>query len=279
MSLFRSTLRPPSESSDVAVRRYLLAARARIEPDPLFRRRLRGLVMNRHVAVREGLDRPAATRSHARAMGAIGRACLYASVALAASVGGTMAASQGALPGDALYPVKRQVEALRLQALPAAFHDDLAVYMLSERISEMTRLAEAGDAARAASLVPAIEAGYARLSELGVDAPGSDVLGARLVVLEALHERLPDAAQAAVERAVERGTGHEADAAQPVGPPSGAYGRDARERLPAAGPLRTEGEARPDDQASAADGRSRSPGQSRVVHVQPEQGTVEDLAE
>lgn len=215
MSLFHSTLRPPPTSSDEAVRRYLLSVRAGIEPDPLFRRRLRGLVVNHHVAVREGLERPAASRSGVRAMSAIGRATLYASVAIAATVGGTMAASRGAVPGDALYPVKRQIEVLRLQALPSAFHDDLAVYTLSERIHEMTRLIEAGDTAGAASLVPAVEAGYARLVELGVGTERSEVLEARMVVLEALHDRLPAPAQAAIERAMERATPPVVDASQP----------------------------------------------------------------
>lgn len=263
MSLFRSTLRPPPTSSDEAVRRYLLAVRAGIEPDPLFRRRLRGLVVNHHVAVREGLERPALSRTGARAMGAIGRACLYASVAIAASVGGTMAASQGALPGDALYPVKRQVEALRLQALPAAFHDDLAVYTLSERIHEMTRLVEAGDTAAAASLVPAVEAGYARLVELGVGTERSEVLEARMVVLQALHERLPAPAQEAIERAMERVTNPLTEAARPVAP---ALARPAanREGRPATAPSPTE--EQPGEQRGQADEKVTGPRESPPPH-------------
>ena len=262
MSLFRSTLRPPPTSSDEAVRRYLLTVRAGIEPDPLFRRRLRGLVVNRHVAVREGLERPAVTRSGARAMGALGRACLYASVAIAASVGGTMAASQGALPGDAIYPLKRQVEALRLQALPVTFHDDLAVYTLSERIHEMTRLVEAGDTAAAAALVPAVEAGYARLVELGVGTERSEVLEARMVVLDALHERLPASAQAAIEQAMERATKPVVDASQPDAarprPETNPHGR------PATAPSRTE--QQPGDQRGQADEKVANPPESPPAH-------------
>ena len=55
MSLFNDTLRPPAILSDQAVERYLAAIRAEIEPDPFFRRRLRGQVMNRFVATREGM--------------------------------------------------------------------------------------------------------------------------------------------------------------------------------------------------------------------------------
>ena len=89
MSLFRDSMRPPPITSDAALRRYLEIIRAEIEPDPLFRRRLRGLVVNEFVAAREGVALPA--RHGVRAMGRLGRACLYASVALAMTAGATMA--------------------------------------------------------------------------------------------------------------------------------------------------------------------------------------------
>ena len=54
MSLFRDSLRPPPIASEDALRRYHEIVRAEIEPDPLFRRRLRGLVTNQFVAIREG---------------------------------------------------------------------------------------------------------------------------------------------------------------------------------------------------------------------------------
>ncbi|MEO6295416.1 MAG: hypothetical protein ABIP01_01290, partial [Candidatus Limnocylindria bacterium] len=111
MSLFRDSLRPPPLASDAAVRRYLELIRAELEPDPLFRRRLRGEVVNRFVAAREGLEQPARRPS---AMGKLGRAVLYSSFALAMSAGGVMAASQQALPGDVLYSLKLRIEALRL---------------------------------------------------------------------------------------------------------------------------------------------------------------------
>ena len=93
MSLLRDSLRPPPLASDAAVRRYIELIRAELEPDPLFRRRLRGVVVNRFMAAREGLEQPAHRPS---AMGRLGRAVLYSSFALAMSAGGVMAASQQA---------------------------------------------------------------------------------------------------------------------------------------------------------------------------------------
>jgi hypothetical protein len=68
---------------------------------------------------------------------------LMASVALAATLGTVGAASQQALPGDPLYPVKRQIEEIRLQAAPAWMHDGLELATLSERLDEVERLAVA----------------------------------------------------------------------------------------------------------------------------------------
>ena len=111
MSLF--TRRPGSHvPPDEAMRRYVELVRRDIDPHPLFRRRLRGTVVNRFVAQREGSA--VARRPRASRMGRLGRACLYASVATAISVGGVMAASESALPGGFFYPLKLSVEDMRL---------------------------------------------------------------------------------------------------------------------------------------------------------------------
>jgi hypothetical protein len=194
MSLFRDSLRPPAIFSDEAVERYLAAIRAELRPDPQFRRRLRGQVLNRYVAVREGIgDTPTAARS----MGRLGRAVLYATFTLAFSVTGVMAASQDALPGEFLYPLKRQVEDLRVQVLPVHLHDDLATYALGERIQELDELAERGDWDRVIGLAGAIETEYLALA----DALESDTgeLDRHIVVLNGLLETLPASARTAVE--------------------------------------------------------------------------------
>jgi len=234
VSLFRASMRPPSIASDAALRRYLEIVRAEIEPDPLFRRRLRGLVTNRFVAVREGTA-PAA-RVPSRAMGRLGRACLYASVAVAMTVGVTMAASQSALPGDPLYGVKLRIEELRVVALPAEFQDDLAIYALTERINELNRLAQAGETARAGALVAAIERQLAVIAAMDI-APDAQntLLASRLEVLDTLVERLPPKAQQAIERAMAGAPGFTKDGPGPAtGHGPGASAGSGRDQAPAA---------------------------------------------
>jgi hypothetical protein len=194
MSLFRDSLRPPAIFSDEAVERYLAAIRAELGPDPHFRGRLRGQVLNRYVAAREGIgDAPTA----ARTMGRLGRAVLYASFTLAFSVTGVMAASQEALPGELLYPLKRQVEELRFQVLPAHLHDDLATYALGERIHELDELAERGDWDRVIALAGTIEQDYLALADALESDSGQ--LDRHIVVLNGLLETLPATARTAVE--------------------------------------------------------------------------------
>jgi hypothetical protein len=199
MSLFQRGIRPPATWSDEALERYLAAIRDEVLLDPMFRRRLRGTVVNRFVAEREG-DVVATRARGARRMGALGRSVLYASVALAASVSGTMAASQGSVPGDALYPLKRQIESLRLEALPAQFHDDLAAHALGERIEEIGRLAERGDWEGVAAHAAAVDHDSDAFLELtDLDSASADRY---LVVLSGLIDRLPVRAQLAIEDAV-----------------------------------------------------------------------------
>ena len=213
MSLFQRPLQPPAIFSDQAVERYLEAVRAEVSVDPLFRRRLRGAIVNRFVAEREGRT---VNRSRRR-MGTLGRSVLYASFVLGISVSSAMAASQGAAPGDALYPLKLQIERLRLQALPEHLHDDLAAHALGERIHELGVLAERGDWSRAAVQAAAVEAEYRHYLDTARADGSSDRY---LVVLTALLERLPDRAQLAIEDVVD---GVEA-ATDPV-PPGQATGQ------------------------------------------------------
>jgi hypothetical protein len=63
MSLFTNPIRPAPIASDAAVRRYVDAIRRQIEPDPLYRRRLRGEVVNRFVAQQQSVDLAGVRRS------------------------------------------------------------------------------------------------------------------------------------------------------------------------------------------------------------------------
>ncbi len=201
MSLFRGTLRPPAILSDEAVERYLTAIREELAPDPLFRRRLRGEVMNRYVAAREGTAGAVPQR---RSMGKLGRAVLYASFTIALSTTSVLAASQVALPGDALYPLKRHVESLRMEVLPAYLHHDLAAYELAERIDELARLTELGDVDRVAAMASVVADDYeAFIAES--DGVGVESEDRYLGVLTAQLERLPKTAQEAVQAVIGRG--------------------------------------------------------------------------
>jgi hypothetical protein len=203
MSLFNRALRPPPTWSDEAIERYLAAALAHVEPDPLFRRRLRSEVVNRYVAVREGMISPARVNVGGRVMGRLGRATLYASFALAATSASVLAASQEALPGDVLYDLKLRVEQLRVDMLPAQLHDELAANALLERADEMSRLAARGDLAAAIALAPVVEQAYAELEALA--AVEGEAAAARieqhLVAVAHVVESLPAAARVAVVEA------------------------------------------------------------------------------
>jgi len=190
MSLFRGSLRPPAIISDEAIERYLAAIRSEIEPDPLFRRRLRGHVVNRYVAAREG---HVEGRSMPREMSRVGRAVLVASFGLSLSVTSVMAAAQQAVPGDALYPLKRHVEELRIHVVPAHLQDELAGYHLGQRIEELGRLIETGQWAAVADQARAIERSYAAAAAAGAHAEG---LGARMTIVREWITHMPASAQA-----------------------------------------------------------------------------------
>ena len=193
MSLPDRTAGDPTRWS-AAIEDMLHDSRRGLEPDPLFRRRLRSDVMNAWVAAREGIGHAPRPGRLARRMGLAGRACLYASVALGASIAGIMAASSQALPGEPLYAVKLRIEELRVEVLPDRFQNELAVNALAERIQEMDRLAASGAAVEAFALVPRIERDYTVLLQV-LEGPKigtrSDIPGHRLGVVASLVESLP----------------------------------------------------------------------------------------
>jgi hypothetical protein len=135
--------KPPELPPDDSVLRAVRGALRREDPDPLFRRRLRGVVLNQYIARR---DAPAPPRQ--REMGRLGRAVLYASVALALSltVGGVV--SQDSRPGDLLYTMKRRIEEIRLRVAPESVRGQLLGMALDERLGELRGLAIAGDWSR-----------------------------------------------------------------------------------------------------------------------------------
>jgi hypothetical protein len=202
VSLFRSSLRPPAIVSDEAVARYLASIRAELDPDPAFKRRLRGVVVNRFVAARElGVRALGEGLEPTKAMGRLGRAVLYASFAIGVGVTGAMAASEAAVPGDVLYPLKRAIEDARLQVLPDDFHDVLIAHELTERLSELALLVDRGDDVRVAGLATEIAA---QLEPPRADDPSrtAAAIEENRALLATLIGRLPDEAQLAVTAAL-----------------------------------------------------------------------------
>ncbi|HSM37962.1 MAG TPA: hypothetical protein VK838_01430 [Candidatus Limnocylindrales bacterium] len=179
----------------------------RVEPDPLFKRRLRGSIVNYHVASREGHLRRA--RGPRRQMGAIGRSVLYASVVLALGVSAVGVAAQDSLPGEALYGVKLRLEEVRLQIAPQSVRAQLAAISLGARIDELERLASAGDWSRVAAAAGRLAAAEA-LVAADPDAPlipiGASATHA-VEVLQAVLATAPDSARPDLENALAASSG------------------------------------------------------------------------
>ena len=156
-------------------------------------------------------------------MGALGRACLYASFALGVSVTGVMAASDAAIPGDVLYPLKRGIETMRLDVLPEQYRDELAAYALSERIGELSQLVEAGEMARASAFADSVHDAYDQ-AVAESDDPGALArrIDRQVARLEDVMSGLPAQARADIESAMVGAPGLTLDAWQPGGSESGA---------------------------------------------------------
>lgn len=189
-----------SPAPDERVARAIAAVRADLEPDPLFQRRLRSQVLGRHVAAREGATID--TVRPKREMGRLGRAVLYASFALGVSVTSVMAASQQAVPGDVLYPLKRDIEALRHQVLPEEFEALLLRTELTARLDELAAVAENGDPAIITGLADEISQTYEEVDGLAPASPNN------LLVIGTLIESLPNEARAAVDDVAARLESH-----------------------------------------------------------------------
>ncbi|HEX9635513.1 MAG TPA: DUF5667 domain-containing protein [Candidatus Limnocylindria bacterium] len=214
----------------------------RLEPDAMYRRRLRGEVLNRHVAMREGLVQPP---RRLREMGALGRGVLYASLAVAIAASTAGAAAAESLPGDPLYPVKLQFEEIRLQIAPPAMRADLMAMALGERLDELEELARAGRWSQIAGVAQAVAEAEERLAG-ALSAPGQmavEELSKHVAVLEALVDTAPahaqDGLQQAIQAATSPGKAQEAHEAQPsrppeAGPPS-TPGSGGQERQPPQG--------------------------------------------
>jgi hypothetical protein len=227
-----------STGLDEAMVLRLERALGRIEPDPLFRRRLRGHVLNRYVAEREGL---LAEPRPARQMGRLGRSMLIASLAVTLSVSAAAAAAEESLPGDPLHAVKRQLEEVRMRIAPPSVRVQLAGIALAERVEELERLI----GSQAWSMVPVAAAAVleAREALVALDpAPDALGIGAAARAHEALESALakaPPTARHGLQRALQViGHGASSGGERPGKPPKrpAAHGPRQDPGRPAVGP-------------------------------------------
>lgn len=210
-------------AEDDSIVRLIRHATERIEPASLYRRRLRGEVLNLHVALREGLVAP----RRPRAMTAIGRAVLLASLTLAVSVSAAGAAAQAAIPGELFYPVKRQLEGIRLQLATGVARGDLLEMAAAERLEELERLATAGEWTLVSSATADLAAAEDALISAG--RPLDTDLQARLIQrierLEGLLAAAPVEGRAGLQQALNA-------VSSPHGEPTGAPGEGPSDRTP-----------------------------------------------
>lgn len=210
-----------------------------VAPDPLFKRRLRGSIVNYHVAGREGhLARRGRTRTRGQ-MGTIGRSVLYASVLLALGVSAVGAAAQDTVPGDALYSVKLRLEEVRMQIAPPSVRGQLAAIALAERIDELEQLADRGEWDRVATAAGRVVAAESQAAQdpVAVVSPMGASAAHAVEVLQAVLDKAPAVARPKLEAAL-RASSHGTAGNQGQGQEQGKHrGQDqGKENGPKASP-------------------------------------------
>ena len=190
----------PPEPPDESTVARLHAVLAELDPDPLFRRRLRGRLLNSYVAVHEGM-RPAPPSVSRR--GRVGRAALYAGLTVAIGATAVGAASRNALPGDPLYGAKMAIEQLQMELAPAGVKPALHAALVEERLDELAQLAARGDWTHAAASTRQVAAELQGIQAVGgAPAAEHDRIAHRLAVLTAVFEAAPPAARDGLQGAI-----------------------------------------------------------------------------
>jgi hypothetical protein len=194
MSLVNRPLRGQPTALDDTIERYLAQLAAGIEPDPVFRRRLRSYAVNGFVAVREGIS-PERTRKPRRQTGRVPRAFLYASFALGVSAASVLAASQESLPGEVFDALRQRIEELRWNLAPAQLQGELAI----------GHRADIGAPDLATAVAPSINDEYERAVGPGLtmEAAAAARIQRHLLVIEGLDDRLRARAHAAVDHLID----------------------------------------------------------------------------
>jgi Domain of unknown function (DUF5667) len=189
----------------------LRRALPRLEPRAAFVRQLESRLWNRLQSRRSSAQARRVLRQPwlVRALPTLLGAALVAALALGSL--GVAQASAAALPGDRLYSVKRGFEELRLALTLDPLSDaDLLGEFADERLNEIESLAAAG---RMDDLGTALDGYVVAVGRLAgaVTIPTSggadqvlDKLTHHISVLEEVQMHVPEPAQAAIERVIER---------------------------------------------------------------------------
>jgi hypothetical protein len=189
----------------------LRRALPRLEPRAAFARQLESRLWNRLQAPRPSVQGGRVARQPwlVRALPTLLGATLVAALALGTL--GVAQASAAALPGDRLYSVKRGFEELRLAlTLDPSSDADLLGEFADLRLNEIESLAAAG---RMDDLETALDgyavaigrlAGAVNLPTSGGQDQVLDKLTRHISVLEEVQMLVPEPAQAAIERVIER---------------------------------------------------------------------------
>lgn len=196
----------------------MLAAGGEVTVGDSRRAAMRGRVLERVLAAEPGATAPG--RRPARAATTRSLTARLVAVATAVSVFGSSAvayAAEGAMPQDALYPVKRAMQAAALAVGPtASIKAWLAIRMADDRLAEAADVASS-DPERANELArEARETLYEAAAQAGgMSGEARDDVVASLIAIGArqrehliqIASRLPDAAQAGIMRAIARAGG------------------------------------------------------------------------
>jgi uncharacterized membrane protein YgcG len=179
---------------------------------------MRERVLDRVLAA--GSAAPAPVRKAARAATGRSFTARLIAVATAVSVFGSSAvayAAEGAMPQDALYPVKRAMQTAALAVAPtASIRAGLAIRMADDRVAEAADVASSDPELANELAREARETLYEAAAQAGgMSGEARDDVVARLIAIGArqrehlmqIAARLPDAAQAGIMRAIARAGG------------------------------------------------------------------------
>jgi hypothetical protein len=215
-------LKPDSGAEDPLRPLLLMAGRLRNElrppePDPAFVRNSEIRVMNQIKARSEqtsvSAPGPGSRYSHRRWLGASALAGVVLIAMLFTSFG-LIPASASALPGDALYPVKRGLESTRLAlTFGEQAKEALLIEYSAERLKEIVALSDSGRteylnqaASDYAESIDKLSAQAPLTVAPGLSSPSTldTTLAHNVEVLQSLLAKVPAQARPAIQRAIDR---------------------------------------------------------------------------